>query len=98
MSRLAATANGPVIEAPGEQLLGGTGGAFQPRTRGDWALVQRAAQQGWNAPPATRQAICEAIGPALHDASDRQALAIVRAMLAIEAANLPASRRLRACS
>ncbi|HVA51810.1 MAG TPA: hypothetical protein VNH11_36045 [Pirellulales bacterium] len=86
-SRLAATADNPVIEAPGEQTAGGLGGTFQPRTRGDWQLVQQAVNEGWNTPPATRRAVCDTIGPALQTASDRQALAVIGAAMAMERAN-----------
>lgn len=92
LSRLAATANNPGIEARGEQTSGGLGGSFRPETRGDWRLVQRAVKHGWHTPPATRRSVCEAIGPALQAASDRQVLAIARATLAMELANIRAEQ------
>lgn len=92
LGRLAATANNPGIEARGEQMPGGLGGTFRPATRGDWRLVERAAKEGWDTPPAMRQSVCEAIGPALQIATDRRALAIIRAALAMERSKMRAER------
>jgi hypothetical protein len=92
-SRLAATANNPGIEAPGEEKAGGLGGTFRPETRGDWRLVQQAVNEGWNTPPATRQGVGDAIGPALQTGFDRLTLAVARAALAMDAANMRAEQR-----
>src|SRR6185312_8732491 len=87
IARTEATAQNPISDASAGENSGGLGGKFQPVTRGDWRLVQRAANQDWPAPPASKQAVCDAIGPTLDTSSTRLLFAVTNAMLAMDAAN-----------
>src|SRR5688572_9133965 len=60
--------------------------------RGDWRLVQRAANQDWRVNPFTAEAVCRALSDVVKDeaARVRLFLAMADAALAMDRANLRA--------
>lgn len=59
-------------------------------TRGDWALVRRAANQDWDVPMPVRRSIMSHVGAHLEtdDCPPRLCISIARTVVAMDSANL----------